>query len=634
MPDKSNIKPKNSNGRNKIDLSSNEIDKLNAKIWDILGANLNQELKDCQSIIQAAKSIEYTNGLAFGYLNLGYCYLFLTKHENSLTEFQRALEYYREIEDIEGEIKVLNGMGIIYIRIDLLEKALEYFSNTYDMACKINNQERIATALNNLGDVFCQLERYSEAFEHYKKGLAITQNLWKQEKEVKNIYYERIAIYYGNISNVYIEQKKYSKALEYLDEGIMFTKKYDLNNYYAKVLGLKGFVYSKQKKYDMAENLFDQALSIAEKIEDLEFYGKILVNYGKHFYDRGLFQDAIKYLVIAWNKSVEKNYSLHLYEIYKYLYLLYKKVNDFEKSLQFLEKFTEFESRKFNDKISNKISILLTDFVHKQTIHEKEIYRLKHIELKKKSSDLEHSYTNISLLSSLGKKITSNLQFEDIMESVYKGVNTIMDAAVLGLALVNKKREQIELKYLRDRQERITPDNVSIFNEKSSFAECIRNKKEIIIHDIKQEKGTDFLILSDDETAKIPRSLIFLPLITAEETIGAVTIQSYEPHSYTIQQIEMLRVLGSYFLSGLKNSLAHEEVNSLNKMLAEEKSALESANKRIKFLADHDDLTDLPNRRLFSELAAHEISNAARNKTGLAIFYLDLDNFKIINDTY
>lgn len=54
----------------------------------------------------------------------------------------------------------------------------------------------------------------------------------------------------------------------------------------------------------------------------------------------------------------------------------------------------------------------------------------------------------------------------------------------------------------------------------------------------------------------------------------------------------------------------------------------------LSHLAHHDSLTDLPNRRLFLDRLDQGIKRAERNNTQLAIFFIDLDNFKISNDTY
>ncbi len=50
--------------------------------------------------------------------------------------------------------------------------------------------------------------------------------------------------------------------------------------------------------------------------------------------------------------------------------------------------------------------------------------------------------------------------------------------------------------------------------------------------------------------------------------------------------------------------------------------------------AQHDYLTDLPNRILFNNRLEEGIEKASRNQTKLALLFIDLDYFKLINDTY
>jgi len=57
------------------------------------------------------------------------------------------------------------------------------------------------------------------------------------------------------------------------------------------------------------------------------------------------------------------------------------------------------------------------------------------------------------------------------------------------------------------------------------------------------------------------------------------------------------------------------------------------ANRRIAHLASHDDLTNLHNRRSFEAHLASAIDLARRNDGAIGLLYLDLDRFKIVNDT-
>jgi diguanylate cyclase (GGDEF)-like protein/PAS domain S-box-containing protein len=63
-------------------------------------------------------------------------------------------------------------------------------------------------------------------------------------------------------------------------------------------------------------------------------------------------------------------------------------------------------------------------------------------------------------------------------------------------------------------------------------------------------------------------------------------------------------------------------------------SERKAAQQRLQMLAHFDLLTGLPNRGLFSDRLRHGLAKARRDKTGLALMMIDLDEFKPVNDLY
>jgi len=78
-----------------------------------------------------------------------------------------------------------------------------------------------------------------------------------------------------------------------------------------------------------------------------------------------------------------------------------------------------------------------------------------------------------------------------------------------------------------------------------------------------------------------------------------------------------------------------DELGDLARGLYEYRNAVESrrtAERRAEFLANHDMLTGLANRLLFENRLAHELARSKRTGDVVAVFAIDLDAFKAIND--
>jgi diguanylate cyclase (GGDEF)-like protein len=81
---------------------------------------------------------------------------------------------------------------------------------------------------------------------------------------------------------------------------------------------------------------------------------------------------------------------------------------------------------------------------------------------------------------------------------------------------------------------------------------------------------------------------------------------------------------------GSKNVIGGFQARFLWKVI----TRLKQTNEQIIHLAHHDALTGLPNRILFQDRLNQAIAKARRDKESIAVLFLDLDGFKLINDTY
>ena len=75
------------------------------------------------------------------------------------------------------------------------------------------------------------------------------------------------------------------------------------------------------------------------------------------------------------------------------------------------------------------------------------------------------------------------------------------------------------------------------------------------------------------------------------------------------------------------------ELEIANEQLELSKEKAESVASRMEYHAHHDALTGLPNRVLLNDRITSELAHARRQQTNAALLFLDLDRFKIINDS-
>ncbi|MDK2953608.1 MAG: hypothetical protein PWQ27_991 [Kosmotoga sp.] len=117
------------------------------------------------------------------------------------------------------------------------------------------------------------------------------------------------------------------------------------------------------------------------------------------------------------------------------------------------------------------------------------------------------------------------------------------------------------------------------------------------------------------------KTMLSIPVKINGEPVAYFCLDSFSSsNAFDEDSIEMAKIFSQQVAVLLKRIKLEEE--------------LRRQKKQLKFLSEHDPLTDLPNRRLFAERVKQYIALAKRRKSPLSILYLDLNHFKEVNDTF
>ncbi len=140
---------------------------------------------------------------------------------------------------------------------------------------------------------------------------------------------------------------------------------------------------------------------------------------------------------------------------------------------------------------------------------------------------------------------------------------------------------------------------------------AIREKRPVFSNNITLESG----IGGERRKAALQRglhSIAALPLLVGEEVVGNLTLFAKEPDFFDAAEIKLLTELAG----DISFALDHIEKEE-----------------RLNYLAYYDVTTGLPNRALFHDRLNQHLLAASENNSTVALLGVDLDQFRVINDT-
>ena len=114
-------------------------------------------------------------------------------------------------------------------------------------------------------------------------------------------------------------------------------------------------------------------------------------------------------------------------------------------------------------------------------------------------------------------------------------------------------------------------------------------------------------------------SSVAIPLRAAGAPLGALSIYSSEVGAFGDEEVSLLTEFAEDLGYGIASLRARAE--------------RKQAERQIEHLAYYDSLTQLPNRRLFLDRLQQALAGCARSGRKGALLFVDLDNFKILNET-
>jgi len=378
-----------------------------------------------------------------------------------------------------------------------------------------------------------------------------------------------------SIAEIYENDGQFDKAYETSLECLKLSEELSQKVTQGYALFRIGNIFVKQNRLDEAKEYFLRSLELTKEIDDKFGEALDLLQLGKLFLIQANAKQAKEHLLESLKLAEEVKAKGVIYEVHEALAELFEKEENIQSFVKHYKLYHKYKSEVFKDEQENKQKYLTIQYEMEKLQKEAEITRLtnvvmkeKNIELEQKTQELEQSYNSISVLSKIGRDITSTLDLDTILNTVYENVNQLMDATIFGIGIYKPEEALIEYRLSIEEGKRYQPYKRKMSDKSQLAVWCIENNKEVFISDINKEfskylKNIDHTVtagitLEDGSTPKNPSSLIYLPLQVKDKIIGLISVQSFKKNAYTTHLLDILKTLGSYTSAALYNARSYE----------------------------------------------------------------------------
>jgi len=301
--------------------------------------------------------------------NVGWVNLSLRRYENSLTHYQKALDFAKRSGDKYRIAQVSNSLSTLSFTLGLYDDAINFAHTAVDNFIVIDDPFLLSISYSNLSSAYEALGFTEKAEQAMLKSLEISESINNEElAAVKRFYlglfyhqtgnYQKALVYYTKylsfveaggqspfiapmysyIGKVYYSLGDFEKALEYYNTGYSYKK--DRENL---ALSSSDFLqiavtYQKLKEYDFARSFFQKALDMLESKKDVHLTIETYINLSQLELISGNEQEALATATKAQEMSASIESKQLKAKAYAALGKVHLKLNNPEQALKFSQK--------------------------------------------------------------------------------------------------------------------------------------------------------------------------------------------------------------------------------------------------------------------------------------------------------
>jgi tetratricopeptide (TPR) repeat protein len=227
---------------------------------------------------------EYSATVLNAYEGISHILIETGSYKEALTILERARELINHVDDDELKIAILAYTGDAYDSLSELEKAAEYYEKALNLAREVKNERMEGIVLQNMSVMESRRGNFSLAKNYVQKSLDISRRLEDRINQEINA---------GQLGIINKMLGEYDSAIENLNLALSLSKESGHVIGQGTWLSNLGAVYRQLKQYDKSIALLTESIEIAKKIHDRRGEIVRLGNLANVYSDLGQFNKAM-----------------------------------------------------------------------------------------------------------------------------------------------------------------------------------------------------------------------------------------------------------------------------------------------------------------------------------------------------
>jgi GAF domain-containing protein len=164
-------------------------------------------------------------------------------------------------------------------------------------------------------------------------------------------------------------------------------------------------------------------------------------------------------------------------------------------------------------------------------------------------------------LNEMGRMVSQQIELKAVLLAAYEQLRRVIPLDAYLIALYDETKQTVKFPLVVDEGHEFVDSEDNPLNPDSSTGKVLLTGKPILQLLTEAEHRANVQKGMMGNTSKISASLMYLPLVVAQKTIGVLSIQSYALNAYTQEQVILVENIANQLSIAIQNARLFEEAN-------------------------------------------------------------------------